>query len=149
MVEHLAETGWALFPAEDAVTRWAEHARAAALSRIASDTAHREAWLDCEGTWFVGVDTLLNDEDGTLPDGPPLSGTAYEAARRTYGALPLHAGRSRSPIPAIPAPARAKATPPCATAATATRPMSTGSTPKALTAAVTCWNVTPIFSACR
>ncbi|WP_370212573.1 hypothetical protein [Roseovarius sp.] len=104
MVEALAETGWALFPAEDAVSRWAHHARAAALDRIATDAAHREAWLDCEGTWFVGVDTLLNDTTGALPEGPPLVGAAYEAARATYGALPLHAGQVSITYPGYPRP---------------------------------------------
>ena len=33
-------------------------------SRILADPAHLQKWLQCEGTWFVGVDVLPNNSSG-------------------------------------------------------------------------------------
>lgn len=104
MVGALADKGWTLFPVDPALARWAATARAAALDRIANDTAHRDAWLDCEGTWFVGVDTLPNDPSGAVPGGPPLAGAAFDAVTDSYGTLPLHAGQVSITYPGYPRP---------------------------------------------
>ena len=83
----LSETGWVRFRPEAALARWARHADMAA-SAAAADPAQAD-WLRCDGTWFVGVDAIANDEAGQLPGGPPLMGTAIDAARAVADA-PLH-----------------------------------------------------------
>ncbi len=103
MVERLLTRGWAMFPAEAAVAEWADAARGAALARIA-DPVHRAEWLQCEGTWFVGVDTLPNDATGAVPGGLPLSGAAQAALRGLYGDLPLHRGQVSVIYPGYPRP---------------------------------------------
>lgn len=50
-------------PASD-ILAWAEAAFAASIKAVAApQNAH---WLQCEGTWFVGVDVLGNDGAGNL-----------------------------------------------------------------------------------
>jgi len=98
----IARTGWARFPYDASLSKWADAARAAALVRIA-EPAHRAEWLQCQGTWFVGVDTLTNTPDGTV-GAVPLTGPGYGAARALYGDLPLHAGQVSVVYPGYPKP---------------------------------------------
>ena len=91
MVADLLTNGWAVFPHDDAVARWAGAARAVAAARIGAP--EQRHWLHCEGTWFVGVDTLSNDAVGAVAGSGPLPGAAFAAARALYGILPLHAGQ--------------------------------------------------------
>ncbi|PVA11356.1 hypothetical protein DC366_04070 [Pelagivirga sediminicola] len=99
----MAQKGWAHFGHDAGVAAWAGAARAAALERM-QDPAHREAWLQCGGTWFVGVDTLPNDAAGAVAWSGPLTGTAYGEARALYGDLPLHAGQVSVVYPGYPKP---------------------------------------------
>lgn len=71
---------------------WVEAARPLAEAAT-QDPAQRAEWLQCEGTWFVGVDALPNDRQGNVSGSGPLTGGAYEAAQALYGALPLHRGQ--------------------------------------------------------
>lgn len=103
MVEALLDKGWASFAPEPAVRDWAAQARLVALARIA-DPQERAEWLQCEGTWFVGVDTLLNDAEGRLEGDAPLTGAAIEAASALYGRLPLHRGQVSVVYPGYPRP---------------------------------------------
>jgi hypothetical protein len=103
MVAELLEKGWALFPAERAVRDWTTEARAAALVRMA-DPAERAQWLQCEGTWFVGVDTLPNDAQGRVGASAPLGGSALAAAQALYGTLPLHPAQVSVTYPGYPRP---------------------------------------------
>ena len=103
MVEALLEKGWARFPPEPTLRDWAEVARAAALARIA-EPVERAQWLQCEGTWFVGVDTLPNDAQGRVNGSAPLSGAVLAAATALYGKLPLHPGQVSVLYPGYPRP---------------------------------------------
>jgi len=103
MVETLLDRGWALFGAERALRDWAAEARAEALGRMA-DPQERANWLQCEGTWFVGVDTLPNDSAGRVGAAGPLCGRAFAAACSLYGALPLHRGQVSVTYPGYPRP---------------------------------------------
>jgi hypothetical protein len=103
MVTGLLDTGWALFPAERAVRDWTTEARAAALARIA-EPAQRAQWLQCGGTWFVGVDTLPNDTRGRVGASDPVGGAALDAAQALYGALPLHPAQVSVTYPGYPRP---------------------------------------------
>ena len=102
MVEGVATRGWAIFPPEPEVDRWAAAARAAALARMA-EPARMEAGLACEGTWFVGLDCLPNDAAGQV-GGVALTGTARQAAEAIAGPLPLHPGQVSVVYPGYPRP---------------------------------------------
>ena len=99
----LFDKGWAVFPAEPAVLKWAEAARDAALKCIARPDAQKQ-WLQCEGTWFVGVDTLPNGADGAVKGSGPLCGAAYNKALQIYGELPLHRAQVSVIYPGYPRP---------------------------------------------
>ncbi|SEL32572.1 hypothetical protein SAMN05421666_2153 [Roseovarius nanhaiticus] len=99
----LQSAGWTRFAHDAGLARWAEAAKAAALIRMA-EPAHRAEWLQCGGTWFVGVDTLPNDADGSVAGSGPLTGPGYDLARRLYGDLPLHAGQVSVTWPGYPQP---------------------------------------------
>lgn len=103
MISALFEKGWVKFPADAALTPWIDAAREAAIERI-NDPDERRVWLQCEGTWFVGVDTLPSDPDGAVGHAGPLAGAAYNAARKTYGTLPLHPGQVSVIYPGYPRP---------------------------------------------
>lgn len=64
--------GYAVFPPQAGVLRWANEARKRA-EKITSDPVHQANWLRHDKTWFVGVDALDNDPDGSV-GGAPLTG---------------------------------------------------------------------------
>ena len=105
MLDHFRQFGWLRFPMDPRVRSWAEQARDAATDAI-SDPAHAQ-WLDCEGTWFIGVDALPNDADGRLPSGAPLEGPAVDFISKHLGALPpLHRAQLSVIYPGYPRPRR-------------------------------------------
>ena len=79
MIETFFETGWVKFPMDEALTPWVNAARSAAIDRV-EDPEERRVWLQCEGTWFVGVDSLPSDPDGAVGQAGPLTGAAYAMA---------------------------------------------------------------------
>lgn len=97
------QAGWAKFAHDPALAAWAVAARAAALVRMA-EPAHRDEWLQCGGTWFVGVDTLPNDACGAVAGSGALTGAGYGRARALYGDLALHAGQVSVIYPGYPRP---------------------------------------------
>lgn len=99
----LAQKGWKLFPAEPDVLKWAWAALRVAKARVA-DPDEQAKWLQCQGTWFIGVDTLPNSTDGAVEGSGPLCGAAYDAARQIYGDLPLHRGQVSVIYPGYPKP---------------------------------------------
>ena len=103
MVEALFDKGWALFPEDLSLRDWAQEARFVALKRI-QEPEQQAKWLQCEGTWFVGVDTLPNDKAGTVGQAGPLPGPAIATARTLYGDLPLHPGQVSVIYPGYPKP---------------------------------------------
>ncbi|WP_113910486.1 hypothetical protein [Roseovarius dicentrarchi] len=103
MVGAFLQKGWARFDRDPAVAEWAGAARGAALARM-DDPAHRDEWLQCGGTWFVGVDTLPNDARGRVAGSGPLGGPGCVMARTLYGDLPLHAGQVSVIYPGYPRP---------------------------------------------
>jgi hypothetical protein len=103
MVEALLRDGWAQFAPEQSVARWAQAAHKVAVQRVA-DPEERAKWLQCEGTWFVGVDTLPNTSDGAVGGSGPLKGKAMQVAQGLYGVLPLHRGQVSVTYPGYPRP---------------------------------------------
>ncbi len=74
----LEGAGWARFPADRESLAWARAARVAA-DRAIADPANAH-WLQCEGTWFVGVNILDTMPAGNIGD-VPLAGPALTALR--------------------------------------------------------------------
>ncbi len=68
------ERGWCHFGFDAGIKQWVNaclpYAREAVLD------ANNGKWLRCGGTWFVGVNALLNRANGSLADGPSLEGEA-------------------------------------------------------------------------
>lgn len=95
--------GYLRFAADAASLAWARHARPFAAA-AARDPAQAE-WLRCGGTWFVGVDALPNDAQGTVAGGPPLAGAAVDFLRTELGfELPLHRAQVSICYPGYPQP---------------------------------------------
>ncbi len=103
MVTDLLERGWAWFPEEVTVADWAEAALDVAQERV-QDPEEQRQWLQCDGTWFVGVDTLPNDTRGDVGASGPLAGEAFRAASDLYGVRPLHSGQVSVIYPGYPRP---------------------------------------------
>ena len=98
-------TGWRVFPSEPSVLKWVAAAKPVAEQTLCEPAqAHQ---LDCEGTWFVGVDALPNDALGRIGQGPELAGEALAFLRRRHGAIPdLHRAQLSVTWPGYPRPRR-------------------------------------------
>ncbi|AUQ49664.1 hypothetical protein PhaeoP83_01385 [Phaeobacter inhibens] len=95
--------GWCDFPANAETLAWARHAHQAGVQAL-QDPANAD-WLQCEGTWFIGVDALPNDARGQLPAGPELAGLAIDFITAHLGGLPdLHRAQVSSVFPGYPRP---------------------------------------------
>ncbi|MDW4496643.1 hypothetical protein R5H30_01515 [Sulfitobacter sp. D35] len=93
--------GWAVFPSEPATVDWARHALEAADAAV-SDPGLADM-LQCEGTWFVGLEALPNDAAGAVGASGPLRGEAAEAAGRICGGMPaLHRAQLSITYPGYP-----------------------------------------------
>ncbi|WP_170572567.1 hypothetical protein [Ruegeria atlantica] len=98
------EKGWIKFPHDPVLAEWVGHAFPAARASV-TDPAHAQ-WLDCEGTWFIGVDALDNDPKGRVGCSGPLSGQAMDFISAQYRELPLHKGQVSVIYPGYPRPRR-------------------------------------------
>lgn len=95
--------GWARFPADPVIRAWAGYARQA--GRAALDDPDLAHWHQCEGTWFVGVDTLPNDPAGAVGGSGPLAGPAVDFITDHIGPLPpLHRAQLSVIFPGYPRP---------------------------------------------
>jgi len=88
---------------DPAIADWTNHARPHAIRAINDpQNAH---WLQCEGTWFVGVDVLPNDAKGRIGASQELTGTAVDFIARLYGDMPpLHRAQVSVTWPGYPRP---------------------------------------------
>ena len=66
-------SGWLKFPYDPVLAAWVEAAKIAADAAVANPEMQRK-WLQCEGTWFVGVDALPNDASGAVHGSQGLTG---------------------------------------------------------------------------
>lgn len=95
----LATRGWAICEAGDGAADWIRAALEAGLEALA-DPQMRARWLDCEGTWFVGVDALPNAPDGSIAGVPlPRAAQVVLASFR-----PLHRAQLSVVYPGYPRP---------------------------------------------
>jgi hypothetical protein len=100
--EFLAQ-GWLAFAYDAELADWAQHARQAGIKAVA-DPANAE-WHQCEGTWFVGVDALMNDPVGKVAGSRALGGNAVEFINTHIGPLPpLHRAQLSVINPGYPRP---------------------------------------------
>ena len=98
-LDHFATHGWLHLPLDPDTLHWAEAAERAG-HRVLADPAMRAQWLQCEDTWFVGVDALPTAPDGSI-DGVPLAGAAIALLRP----LPaLHPAQLSVTFPGYPRP---------------------------------------------
>ncbi|MBE1282504.1 MAG: hypothetical protein GJ676_04255 [Rhodobacteraceae bacterium] len=103
MFDEFLRRGWVRFPFDEQTLAWAENARLHAL-KAAQDPAHAD-WLQCQSTWFIGVDALNNDATGQTPDGPPLAGASIDFITRHIGPIPdLHKAQVSIMYPGYPKP---------------------------------------------
>ncbi|WP_146346958.1 hypothetical protein [Falsiphaeobacter marinintestinus] len=103
MVDDFHRLGWVRFPFDQAVTDWAAHA--VIDGRRAVDDPDMAHWHVCEGTWFVGVDALLNDTAGRVGGSEVLSGRAVDFLRDDLGGWPaLHRAQVSVIYPGYPRP---------------------------------------------
>ncbi|MCK0150884.1 hypothetical protein MWU54_12665 [Marivita sp. S6314] len=71
------DAGYIRYPWTPDTYRWSQTARAIGRD-VARDPEMVKTWLQCEGTWFVGVDALPTDPEGTI-GGVPLQGPFTDA----------------------------------------------------------------------
>ncbi|WP_271947778.1 hypothetical protein [Ruegeria faecimaris] len=92
------------FPQDRAILDWISYALPAA--RAAAADPEFAQWLDCEGTWFIGVDALNNDTEGRVQGSPVLTGAVMDFIVSRYGSLPLHKAQVSVIYPGYPLPRR-------------------------------------------
>ncbi|MDU9007053.1 phytanoyl-CoA dioxygenase family protein [Sedimentitalea todarodis] len=97
--------GWLVFDTDPQVAEWAD--LACPMAQAAVQNPELANWLDCDGTWFVGVDALPNDVHGRVGGSAPLAGAAIDFITRHMGKLPpLHRAQVSVTYPGYPRPRR-------------------------------------------
>lgn len=101
--QEFLKTGWTKFAWDADIAAWADHALPQARASV-KDPANAQ-WMDCEGTWFIGVDALNNDSSGRLPGGPALRGVPFDFIAEHIGEVPeLHRAQVSIVFPGYPRP---------------------------------------------
>ena len=75
--------GWCRFPYDPILGEWVSYTVPFARNAV-KDPKHKR-WLRCGDTWFVGVNALPNDAQGSVENGPPLSGIAVDFVSESLG----------------------------------------------------------------
>ncbi|MFW8592830.1 hypothetical protein [Cribrihabitans neustonicus] len=102
-LEHYRSMGWVRFAFDAQIAAWAKAALPHGIAALHDPV--NAGWLQCEGTWFIGVDALPNDAEGRLPEGPALAGAPVGFITRHIGPLPgLHRAQVSSVFPGYPRP---------------------------------------------
>lgn len=86
LAERFFTDGWVAFESDPAIAAWARAACPLAEEAMA-DEALKARWTRSGGTWFVGVNALLNDATGAVPERgvPPLAGRPVAFAANALG----------------------------------------------------------------
>ncbi len=93
--------GWRRFSYDPAIAAWAQAALRQAKAVVAQPEM-RKKWLQCQGTWFVGVDALASDGQGAL-GGVSLAGEVIDwLSEMDY--LPFHPAQLSVIYPGYPKP---------------------------------------------
>lgn len=97
-------SGWIKFPYDPTLAAWVAVASQVAKT-VTADPVMQRQWLQCEGTWFVGVDALPNDPLGYVGGSGPLLGDAVDFIHQRLGGLPaLHPAQLSVMYPGYPRP---------------------------------------------
>lgn len=83
MKDQFFDKGWCRFPYDPVLADWVDGCRDAAQATVTAPEF--DQWHRCEGTWFVGVNALPNDEVGAVNGGPALAGDAVSFIREALG----------------------------------------------------------------
>jgi len=83
----LGKNGWEKFGFDPEIFKWSKAAYYAGCEVLANK-AMQDRWLECEGTWFVGVDVLPSNETGKI-GGIPLRGDVVKSLSH-ISTKPLH-----------------------------------------------------------
>jgi hypothetical protein len=89
--------GWCIFDHDPTIEQWSHAARDVGRLVIA-DPKMRETWLQCQGTWFVGVDALPNDVTGAI------GGVAFPHCLGAFFGEPKHPAQLSVIYPGYPKP---------------------------------------------
>ena len=96
-----ATKGWRRFSHDPSIAAWAHEALGQA-KEVVQQPEMRKKWLQCQGTWFVGVDALASDGQGAL-GGVPLAGDVIKwLSDMDY--LPFHPAQLSVIYPGYPKP---------------------------------------------
>ena len=137
-----ATKGWKRFSYDPAIAAWAQEALIQAKA-VVEQPEMRKKWLQCQGTWFVGVDALASDGQGAL-GGVPLAGRVIDwLSEMDY--FPFHPAQLSVIYPGYPNPDKVRPRPVLDTAKTVMRRMWTGFWPWGQTAAVCSKNRMRLF----
>lgn len=99
MVRDWPQCGYVRFGWHPETFRWSQVARREA-QHVAADPDMIARWLQCESTWFVGVDALPTDTSGAIA-GTPLAGPAKD---RIGSRTDLHPAQLSIMYPGYPKP---------------------------------------------
>ena len=93
--------GWRRFSYDPAIAAWAQAALRQAKAVVAQPEMGKK-WLQCQGTWFVGVDALASDGQGAL-GGVSLAGEVIDWLSE-MDFLPFHPAQLSVIYPGYPKP---------------------------------------------
>ncbi len=98
-LRQLETRGWIRAPKDAGIAAWVAAAQGPAQDVLA-DPDLRAEWLQCQGTWFVGVDALPTEPDGSIA-GTALKGDVIDALSPLP---PLHPAQLSVTYPGYPKP---------------------------------------------
>ena len=100
--------GWCRFAHDPSLANWVRRTRPAARRAVADP--QNSCWRRYQGTWFVGVHALENDEAGAVNAGPALAGRAVDFIQEALGLAGLAWDRGQVSVcyPGYPRPAQAE-----------------------------------------
>ena len=81
------ERGWCRFDYDEGLANWV-NAVLPKTREAVSEKANAQ-WIRCGGTWFVGVNILPNQPDGSVNGGPVLQGAVIDFIRQNFKPDPL------------------------------------------------------------
>lgn len=92
-VKAFFEKGWCRFSYDPLLAEWVS--QTIAVARRAVRDPENAQWLRCGGTWFVGVNALPNDTQGSVARGPNLPGKVFNFIQGSLGLTALEWDRAQ------------------------------------------------------
>jgi hypothetical protein len=82
------DKGWCRFKYDKRLMQWIDLALPRARETVTAQ--HNAKWLRCGGTWFAGVNVLLNAVDGSVNGSGAIRGEAIDFIRQSLGLEGFH-----------------------------------------------------------